>query len=313
MFADLHNPLSYSELLRRTIRQAIDDDAAGLAAELAYYFFLALFPAILGLLALASFFPLHDLSDHVARALEPVAPDAVIGLISQQMKRIANGDRAGLLSLGIAGALWTSSSAITAVMDAMNRAYDIAESRSWLRVRLTSIVLTIGLAFFVLVALTLVLAGPELADFVGRLGAGSAFAWIWKILQWPAIFALVATAINFVYYFGPNAEQAWVWVTPGSIVATALWLVGSLLFRIYVVHFDAYETTYGTVGGVIILLTWLYLLGFVIVIGAQMNAEIEHASPWGRGRSHVPPRRPRCKVGLAASREFDEAMGPEKC
>jgi membrane protein len=306
MIAFLHQPLSYRELFRRTIRETIADDAPGLAAELAYYFFLALFPALLGLLALASFFPLHNLTGEVTAMLEPVAPDAVIGIITQQMTRLANGDRSGLLSLGVVGALWSSSSAVTAVIDAMNRAYDIEESRSWLRVRVTSILLTIALALLVLIALVLVLAGPEMAEFVGRLGAGELFAWTWKILQWPLVFLLVTTAISLVYYFGPNADQEWVWVTPGSILASALWLIGSLGFRAYVANFGAYETTYGTVGGIIVLLTWFYVLGFVIVVGAEMNAEIEHASPWGRDRPRASARRKRCKVGLAACREYEK-------
>jgi len=310
MIAFLHQPLTYRELVRRTIRETIADDAPGLAAELAYYFFLALFPALLGLLALASFFPLHNLTGEVTAMLEPVAPDAVIGIITQQMTRLANGDRSGLLSLGVAGALWSSSSAVTAVIDAMNRAYDIEESRSWLRVRVTSILLTIALALLVLIALVLVLAGPEMAEFVGRLGAGSFFAWTWKILQWPLVFVFVTTAISLVYYFGPNAEQEWVWVTPGSILASALWLIGSLGFRAYVANFGAYETTYGTVGGIIVLLTWFYVLGFVIIVGAEMNAEIEHASPWGRDRPRASARRKRCKVGLAARREYEKQSAP---
>jgi len=310
VFAYLHNPVSWPELLRRTIRETIAVDAAGLAAELAYYFFLALFPALLGLLALASFFPLHDLSGELAATLQPVAPDAVIGMITQQLTRIANGDRAGLLSLGMVGALWTSSSAVTAVIDAMNRAYDIEESRSWLRVRVTSILLTVTLGVLVLLALTLVLAGPELAEFVGRLGAGPVFAWTWKILQWPLIFVLVATAINLIFYFGPNADQDWAWMTPGSIFAAALWLIGSLGFRIYVANFGAYEATYGTVGGIIVMLTWFYVLGFVIVVGAEMNAEIERASPWARDRPRRPARRPRCKIGLAACRDYERRTGP---
>ena len=309
MLAYLRNPLSWSELARRTVRETIADDAAGLAAELAYYFFLALFPALLGLLAIASFFPLHNLTDAMALALAPVAPDAVIGIIRQQMLRLANGDRVGLLSLGMAGALWTSSSAMTAVIDAMNRAYDVEESRSWLRVRMTSIVLTIGLAGFVLVSLTLVLAGPELADLVARWGAGWLVAWIWKVVQWPVVFVLVAVAIGLIYYFGPNTEQEWVWVTPGSILASALWLLGSIGFRIYLVSFGQFETTYGTIGGIIVLLTWFYVLGFVIVVGAEVNAEIEHASPWGQRRPGPRARRRRCKVGLAACRDYEAMRG----
>jgi membrane protein len=157
----------------------------------------------------------------------------------------------------------------------------------------------------VLVSLTLVLAGPELADVVARWGAGWVVAWTWKIVQWPVVFVLVAVAIGLIYYFGPNTEQDWAWVTPGSIFASALWLLGSIGFRLYLVSFGQFETTYGTIGGIIVLLTWFYVLGFVIVVGAEVNAEIEHASPWGQQRPRPPARRPRCKVGLAACREYE--------
>jgi membrane protein len=305
MLAYLKNPISWRELFRRTVRETVADDAAGLAAELAYYFFLALFPALLALLALASLFPLQNFTDDVTRLLMPIAPEQVISLIREQMVRIASGDRVGLLSLGVAGALWSSSSAMTAVIDVMNHAYDVSENRPWWRVRLTGIALTIGVALFIITSLMLVLAGPELADWVAaRLGGAWFFATAWKVSQWPIILVLVSIGIAAIYYFGPNVEQDWVWVTPGSILAAALWLAGSLAFRAYVVNFGNYDATYGAVGAMIVLMLWFYLLGFVIIIGAEINAEIEHASPWSSARPKRSAPRPRCKVGPAAAREW---------
>ena len=140
--------LSWAELARRTGREAIDDDVAGLAAQLSYYFFLALFPAILFLLALASFFPLSNITDEVSRALGPFLSSQVLELIQQQMRRLANNQNGGLLTFGVAGALWSSSAALVSIVGALNRAYDIEEGRPWWRVRLIAIGLTFGVALW---------------------------------------------------------------------------------------------------------------------------------------------------------------------
>lgn len=276
-------PLPLPELARRTWRDAMVDDVLGLAAQLSYYFFLAFFPAILFILAIASFFPLANLTDDIGRALGPFISGQVLELIQEQMRRLANNESGGLLTFGVAGALWSSSAALVSIVGALNRAYDIEESRPWWKVRLLAIGLTIGAALFVLVALSLVLIGPTLADRIGAaVGAGAAFEWAWLILQWPLVFVLVSTAIGVIYYFGPDAEQDWSWITPGAVVATALWLVASLVFKLYIANFTDYNDAYGTVGGVIVVLLWLYVSSLAILTGAELNAEIEHASPYGK-------------------------------
>ena len=154
------------------------------------------------------------------------------------------------------------------------------------------------------------LAGPQLADLATRwFGLATIWAWIWKILQWPLVFLLVTTGIGLIYYFAPDADQEWVWITPGSIVAAGLWLLGSLAFRYYVLTFTDYEATYGAVGGIIVLLLWFYLTGLVIVIGAEMNAEIEHASPWGKQPGEKVPGRKK-RIGSAAARDYREHRRP---
>ena len=276
-------PLSASELSRRTWREALDDDILGLAAQLSYYLFLALFPAILFLLALASFFPLSNITDDVARSIGPFVSPQILELIQDQMRRLGEGESGGLLTFGVAGALWSSSAAMVSIVGALNKAYDIDEGRPWWKVRLVSIGLTIGASLFVLVAFSLVLAGPMLGDWLGETtGWGRTFEWTWLVLQWPLVFAMVATAIGMVYYFAPDAEQDWSWITPGAVVATLLWLVMSLLFRVYIANFTDYNATYGAVGGVIVLLLWFYVSSLAILAGAELNAEIEHASPYGK-------------------------------
>jgi len=269
MYAAFDLPLSWGELLKRTVKEINEDDCLGLAAQLAYYFFLALFPAVLFILALASFFPLTNFIDDAVRALRPIAPPNVLSFLEEQLRRLSNADSGGILTIGILGAIWSSSAAVVAIIGSLNRAYDIEEGRPWWHVRLTAIGLTIALAFFLLVSFTLIVAGPAIAEqLASSFGLGAAFAWIWTILQWPIAFLLVSTAIGLVYYFAPDAEQEWVWITPGSIVATTLWVAISLVFKFYVSHFTSYNATYGAIGGVIVLMLWFYLSALAVLLGS---------------------------------------------
>jgi membrane protein len=306
MFLYFEKNASWSELAKSTVKDSIQDDAAGIAAQLAYYFFLSLFPALLFLVALASFFPLYSFNDELMRLLSPIAPAAVVSLLQEQLASLSNSEDAGLLSIGLLMALWSSSAAMVSVIDAMNRAYDIEESRPWWKRRVVAIALTVGLALFILTSFGLIVGGPWLADFLGRhFGLAPIFAMAWKILQWPIVFLLASTGFGLVYYFAPDAEQEWVWITPGALTAVVLWFLASLLFRYYVVNFGNYEEAYGTLGAIILTMLWFYISGLAMVIGAELNAEIHRASPWGK---HPGPKLMgrRKRLGLAASREWCE-------
>jgi len=297
-------PLRTRDLLRRTLKEVIQDDVMGLAAQLSFYLVLAVFPALVCLIALASLFPLQNLTDDTARLLAPFVPASAIDLLRDFMVRIGESRDTGLLSLGLLIALWSASTPMVAVANAMNRAYGVTESRPWWKVRLTAIALSMGLAFFILLSFTLVVFGPQTADLLARwFGLNAVFVWTWKIAQWPLVVALVVVGIGFIYYFAPDADQDWVWITPGSILATMLWLAGSLGFRYYAVNFGSYEATYGAIGGMMLLLMWFYVSAVAVVIGAELNAEIEHASPWGKDYGERAPGE-RMKIGPAAERAW---------
>jgi membrane protein len=285
---------SWRELIVGVVRETLDDDCLSLAAQMAFYFFLALFPAVLFLLALASFFPLHELTEDVGGVLGPLVSPAVLELIQDQMRRLAEADSGGLLTFGVAGALWSSSAATVSVVSSLNAAYDLTERRPWWKVRLIAIVLTLVLALFILVLISLILAGPTVATYLGeRVGFGDVFEWTWKILQWPVALALVATALGLVYYVAPDASQRWSWVVPGAVVGTTLWLLSSLTFKFYVMNFADYNATYGAVGAVIVLMLWFYVSGLAILLGAEVNAQIEHLSPLGKNPGERQAPRPK--------------------
>jgi membrane protein len=299
-------PISWSELLNRTLKEAWADDIFNLAAQQAYYFFFALFPALLALISFASFFPVENLTDELVNMFARVAPGEIITLVREQMTKIS-GDRAGgLLTFAFLITLWSSSGAVVSLSSTLNATYDVTEGRPWWKVRLTALGLTIGLALFILSAMTLVVAGPTLAGKIAQVaGLGGAFVTVWNVLQWPAVFVLVATAIAFVYYFAPDVEQDWVWITPGSILATLLWVAISLGVRYYVSNFGSYTETYGVIGAVMVLMLWFYGSAAAILLGAELNAEIEHASPYGKDVGERIPGEKK-KIGARAAREYEK-------
>jgi membrane protein len=306
MLAYFDTTLGWGELLKRTYKETQADNGLGLAAQLAYYFFLALFPALLFLVALTGVFASPQMVSRLVEMMSGAAPPDVVNIIREQLISLSSGNQGGIMTFGAVAALWSSSAAMVALTDSLNRAYDVEDARPWWKQRLTAILLTLGVALFILISFALVVAGPQLAEsLAGRFGLGAAFEWGWKILQWPIVFALVATAIGFIYYFAPDVDQDFVFLTPGSVLATALWLLGSLGFRFYVVNFGSYNETYGTIGGVMVLLLWLYISALVVIIGAEMNAEIEHASEHGKAPGEKQPGG-RKTIGARAAREFRE-------
>jgi membrane protein len=168
---------------------------------------------------------------------------------------------------------------MVAIIDALNRAYDVSEWRPWWKRRFVAIVLTLALALFTIVALALLLIGPSLASrAVEWLGFGASVGVVWALIHWPAMLFCLVLGVDLVYHFAPNRAAAWVWITPGSLLATALGIGSSFGFKAYVVSVADYTATYGAIGGAIVTLRWFYLSGLAILIGAELNGVIGAAS-----------------------------------
>ncbi|MBX3319046.1 MAG: YihY/virulence factor BrkB family protein [Nitrospira sp.] len=271
--------LSWSELGRRLWKEIQDDEVLGRGAQLAYYFLLAVFPMLLFLTALLGLFPVNTSTSALLQYAEEILPADALSILQRYLDNVVQGSGTEILSLGILGALWVSSSGITAIIDALNVAYDATETRPLWKVRLTGILLTIGLAGFVILSAVLVVYGDQLAEWASDFfGFGTLLVMTWKILQWPLAFILMVLAIGIIYYVCPNVEQEWRWVTPGAVTAVLLWICLSLAFKLYVTNFGNYNAAYGSIGGVIVLMLWLYLSGTVILLGGEINAEIEAAA-----------------------------------
>jgi membrane protein len=269
--------LTFKELAVRTWRETNEDGILGHSAELAYYFLLALFPMLIFLISLVGFLP--GLQEAIFTGLAKFVPGDAMRLVSDTLSDVTRNRSRGLISFGILGALWAASGGVAAVMGALNAAYDAREERSFWKVRLIAIGLTIMLALLVVGGTTLVMFGDRFAAWLAsQLGLGTAFAVVWGAAHYLLGFALLFLGLELIYYFGPNVEQDWKWVTPGAVFAVVSIVVASLLFSLYLRFAPDYSATYGSLGAVIVLMLWLYLMGAVILIGGEINAEIANAS-----------------------------------
>src|SRR2546421_661307 len=257
--------LSVKEMLARVWREMKRDDVFGNAAQLAYYFLLALFPLLIfltsgiGLIVGSNTGMRRALFAYLSR----VMPSSAFQLIDSTIIEVSKSSGAGKLSFGLIAALWAASNGMGAITQALNSAYDLEETRPWWKQRLIAIVLTIGLSVLIIAALGLVIGGSHIADHLAMYHRfSSAFTITWRILQWPIALTFMLLAFALIYFFAPDSQnQRWQWLTPGSLVGVVLWLAASFALKAYLHFFDSYSKTYGSLGAVIVLMPWLFLTG----------------------------------------------------
>lgn len=274
--------LSWRALPKRIWAEVNDDDVFGDSAKLAYYFLLALFPSLIfltsaiGMIIGSGTGIRHELFNSLARVL----PGSASQLVDSTMWEVSTASGAGKLSFGLLVALWAASNGMTAVTQSLNTAYDVKETRPWWKQRLIAVGLTIGLSLLVITALLLVVAGGRIANgLAATYGFSFAFITFWKVLQWPIALAFMLLAFALIYYFAPDLhDQDWKWLTPGSSIGVAVWLLASFALKTYLHFFNSYSKTYGSLGAVIVLMLWLYLTGLAVLIGGEVNSEIENAA-----------------------------------
>jgi membrane protein len=289
---------SWVGVLKRTFREFSADNLTDWAAALTYYAVLSIFPAlvalisILGLIGKSATQPLlTNLGSFAPGPARQILTNAITGLQS------AKGAAGILFIVGLAGALWSASGYIGGFMRAANAIWDVDEGRPiWKTIPLRLAITVVMLVLLAVSALMVVVTGP-LADRVGKLiGIGSAAVTAWDIAKWPVLLVLFALMLAILYYAAPNVRQpGFRWVTPGGVVAIVLWIVVSALFALYVAMFGSYNKTYGSLGAVIVFLVWLWLSNVVVLLGAELNAEIERGRQIEAGHPEekepfLPPR-----------------------
>ena len=288
-------------LVKRTVKEIGNDDVAGHAAELSYYFMLALFPALLLLLTILGFLagPGSQLRDDLMNYLAAAMPGSASGLIQNTLREISQNSTTLKALLSALGALWAATGGVDAIAKTLNIAYDVKETRGYVKRKLISIGLTVGLAALIIGALAVLLFGGKIGGFLAnQIGLGGAFAMTWNIVQWPLALFAMFLCFSLIYYFAPNLKAPeWSWISPGAAMGVAVWIVASGLFSLYLRYFNSYSKTYGSIGAVIILMLWLYLTGFAVLIGGEFNSEIMHAETL---RSQHQRRLERTEAELAA-------------
>jgi membrane protein len=275
-FRDLRSLLRF-QALKATVQEFQRDDALGLAAQLAYYLILALFPFILVLVSLMGTFGSPELASEVLGYFRQVVPQQAYEIIETFTANIVSGQAKapGLLSFGILFTLWAASGAFAALINALNRAYDVQETRPIWKVRGIAILMTLGLSVLILAGVLLLVLGPQIGTTIANLfGLKETFLLVWDIVRWPVALFFMVFAVALLYYFAPDANQPFRWITPGGLIGVVLWVLASVAFNFYVSNFGSYNKTYGSIGAVIVLLLYLYISSLTILFGATLNATL---------------------------------------
>jgi membrane protein len=250
------------------------DDCTGLAQQIAYSSLLAFFPAMAFLVGALGLF---NLFDDLKSLLDPIAPSGVIDFITGLQRDSRGGTRALAFLIGLVGAVWAASGAMSSVIKAMNKAHELQERRPIWKVRGIAILLVVLSGITTAGIFLLIVVGGELGNAIARrAGLHGAFEWAWGFARWPVAFCAILLFFGLVYYLAPNKERpSWKWITPGAIVGGLLWLLLSGLFALYVNFAGSYSRTYGALASGVILLLWLNYSAFALLFGAELNAELD--------------------------------------
>jgi membrane protein len=274
----------------RVYAEIQNDRLLAVAAGVVFYGLLALFPAITALVSsYALFADAAAIGRHLAFAAA-LMPQGAFGIVEEQIARIAQGGGgqlsfAFLLALGLA--LWSANAGMKAMIDALNVIYGETEKRSFIKLNLLSLALTLGGLVFLLLAINTVIVLPLVFAWLGIEGVGN---WLIAMLRWPAILIVTALGLSVLYRYGPSRKEAqWRWLSVGAVVAMLLWVAGSALFSLYLSNFADYNATYGSLGAGIGLMMWLWLTSIAILVGAELNAEIEHQTACDSTTGRVKP------------------------
>ncbi len=289
------------------LKDRIGEDRIGLiAAGCAFYGLLAIFPAITAMMALAGLVAQPDILTDKLETVSTLMPEAAAEIVIGQAVEVAGSNDGGLglaVILGLIIAIYSASKGMASVMQGLNVASGEEETRGFVRLTLVKLALTVGMIVGFLASVFVLVALPALLSFLPWDGVTEATV---SVLRWPFLIVLVILGLSALYRWGPSREPAkWRWITPGAVLATFLWLVGSLGFSLYVSNFGSYNETFGALGGVIILLTWLWLSAFIVLLGAEVDAEIEAQTRKDSTKGNPAPKGSR---GAVKANELGEAQ-----
>ncbi len=281
---------SIQRALGRAYRDLVRHHTLQVSAALSYWFVLSVFPALIALSAALSLLPLPDLFGRLLILMGELLPVEAMGVVYSVLGDVFSNHGRTWLSLGTLGTVWTASSAFDAMIEALDIAYDAPDDRPYWKTRLLAIGLAAITGGLILVALGVVVVGPRFGDWIAaRLLLSSLFAMLWPFLRWMIAIGFTVLAVEILYYLAPNIKQRFAATLPGAVLSVAVWIGLSFLLGIYFRHFANFNRTYGALGGLIALMTWLYWITFVLLVGAEINAELAKETEEGSLRPKATP------------------------
>lgn len=277
--------VSLPQFARELVREVNDDDIFDGAAVLGFYLTLAIFPAVIFVMALLPYLSVPHIDQAIMDLLRETLPPQSAQMFIGVVQEVTSHQRGGLLSFGAVGTIWAASAGMYAIMQQLNVTYDVKEARGFVRARLTAIGLSLLFTLLVIGGFALIVLGGTLQDWLGqRFGLGQALLTLFVVFRWVVIVAGLLLAFALIYYLAPSVEQKFAFITPGSVVGVAALAIASLGFAWYVQNFGNYEASYGSVGAFIVLMLWLYIAGLTILFGSEVNALVEHHAPGGKDK-----------------------------
>lgn len=283
--------LSWLGVLKRTVKEFKSDNLTDWAAALTYYGVLAIFPAIIALVSIIGLIG-PSATQPILDNLAALAPGPANDILSGAVKQVASsrGGASVAFIFGIAVAIWSASGYVGAFARASNAIYEVPEGRPFWKLRPMQIVVTVIMVLLLAVsALAVVVTGPVAKQLGDVVGAGGTAVTVWDIAKWPVLALVVTMMFSVLYFAAPNVKQpGFKWITPGGLLALVVLLVASALFAIYVANFSSYNKTYGTLGGVIAFLVWLWIANIAVLLGAEFNAELERGRQLAAGKDAIP-------------------------
>lgn len=278
------------QFAKELLREAKEDDISNGAAVLGFYLMLAIFPAMIFVMAVIPYLPIAHVDQAIMDLLRQALPRSAADMFTGVVEEVTSQPRGGLLSFGLAAALWATSSGMYAIMQQLNITYDVKESRGFVKARLIAIGLSVLFAVLVLGGFSLIVLGGQIQDWLGsRFGFGDWLLAFFVVFRWAIIVLGLLLAFALIYYLAPDVEQRFVFITPGSVVGVVLLVIASVGFAWYATNFGNYSATYGSIGAVIVLMLWLYIAGLMILGGSEVNALIEHHSAEGKEKGEHAP------------------------
>jgi membrane protein len=267
--------ISISKAGRTTYRNVVNKQMLAVSAGLSYNFILSLFPMLILAAAIVSYIPIPNLFNRVVNAVAAVIPEEGMGVVRSVLRDVLSARRGGFMTIGIVGTLWSATGGFVGLIRALNVAYEVPETRPMWKRRLLALQLAFATGLLLVIGVMAMFVGPQFGAWIAaKIGAGYLFAKLWPLLRWILSIVFIILAIELIFFWAPNVRQRFLASLPGAVVSVIFWIGASYLLGLYFQNFAHFNKTYGTLGAAIALMVWLYWSWFIILLGADFNAQL---------------------------------------